>query len=828
MIQRFTLIHPIEGSYVISELSGWEQAIFTFERDPRFHSLVETYKAPLTAYGTNGSEDGGRDYLLRIESIYGPDAEIQLKIEESESDQVEDFVQIVLMSLPVIEFKLSLDKGFTLDFQTEPVGIWNKVISRQGTPVDIRSTTNLDNTAVVPVPSVDVKLTSQKVRQLAKFNQLVGYDFGTEYDAGKKGDVTDFTEIAKDKYFSIDLEDSEISEIPTKLSLGNIEYDDIPTPIFIVDYAGEYTINVQLCFGIKQYFNLGQGFDDGIHNDNQGPIGILTAASDGVRAPTIKIYIQINEDPPIEFNAVNTGLTTYPGSPSTIYSHYTTFSYNEVRLLKAKDNIRLYGKVLSNNFGYSYIDTLTVTGHDILGHPTYGGVKLIRVAQLMLLGKDNSKIKWPESVYIAPYAAPAFPVNNLDSFLSISANTVFPETICPSFFQHDVFGGIIDRITGLPTAFHSPYLGSQYTQYKTYASEGRNWKYINARGLQIRNYTLLEKPFAQSLSDQWDGADPVFNLSLRYDKLNGNDVIIIDKKEACYDDSSCSIYLTNVLKISRVYDQDFFFNQVETGYNNWESEDVSGIDDPQTKRTWASRFKTVGKKLSLLSNFIAASLVWETTRRTTRLKSTDYKFDNDTFLLSIVKTGTGYEPELDEEFTSVTNLLNEETRYNKRLSSARNFLRWFNFVCGGLQSYVGSFFKFVSGEGNFDMVSRMNMNGERETFNGQPLSEKQDLQVGTDYLFLPILYTINHYLTIEQYKAVQANRNLAIGISQTDDNFTNFFIKSLQYTRATGEVTIEAWPTTFLEIKVPDNPDNEQEGSNDYVFDSSFTHPPFN
>jgi hypothetical protein len=836
MIQRFTLIHPVEGEFVISELAGWEQAVSGFDRHPDFHSLVETYKSSFSAYGFNGTEDGGRDLLLKWEGLYGPDAEVYLRVEQSDTDQADDFYEIVTVCLPIVTFNLKLDKGFTLDFGLETIGIWTKLLARYETPVDIQSTKNLDDSAVVAIAPVNVNLLPQKVFQQAKFNELVGYDFGSNYPVG--------TAIESEElpvgYFSIDLENLEISEIPTKLSLGNVSFDKVPTPLFIVDYAGVYHIDINLNFTNKRYYQYtdAHGTPGTGHSSEEkkvGPQGYLTVSNaffmlvgDQIKytviTPSIEVYIQFNNDDPIKINNVDHGPTVYPSGVTIHGGDYTSFTYVQDITLKAKDSIRIFGKVIgASGFGYGYENSLHF--RTTLG---WEGLNVLNMNQLVLLGQDNSLAVFPDQTGIAPYTIPATPPNGFDTHINISANTIYPATICPTFFLHDVFGGIIDRITGLPTAFHSPLLGSPDTKYKQYIGEGALWQYVNAKGLQIRNYTLAEKPFAQSLRDQWEGANNILNLSLRYDKLNGNDVIIIDRKEACYDDSDCSVYLSNVGTISRQYDQEFFYNQVEVGYQSWESEDVSGIDDPQSKQTRASRLKTIGKKLTLLSNFIAASLVWETTRRTTRLKSTDYKYDNNTFILAVDKSGSDYNPELDDNFSNVTGLLNEETRYNKKLSSARNFLRWINLISGGLQQYASSVLKFVSGEGNFAMSTTMYYNNDRESFGGQPLSEKQDIPVSSEYLFLPILYNITHHLTVDQYKAIQANRHLAIGISQTETDFTKFFIKSLQYTRATGEVTIEAWPKTFMEIVVPDNPDNEQEINTAYVEDDTFTHPPFN
>jgi hypothetical protein len=295
---------------------------------------------------------------------------------------------------------------------------------------------------------------------------------------------------------------------------------------------------------------------------------------------------------------------------------------------------------------------------------------------------------------------------------------------------------------------------------------------------------------------------------LGYDKLSGNDIIRVERKEYFYDDGTPLVNLSNVYSIKRSYDSEHHFNQVEIGYDKWQSQaatgtgTASGIDDSQTKHTYNSRFRRIGNKITLFSKWVAASLTLETTRRVGVLKSSNYTYDDETFVIALRSLGAGgFTPELDENFTTLTNLTNKETRYNSRLTPARNFLRWANYLNGCLQSYIGSVFKFASGEGNFDMTSQMSTSclGDSTLVN-----EKGNISVTSDFLFIPMPYEINHYLTWEEYKQIRDNRNLCIGISQTEANHKKFFIKTLEYQIGTGLLKLIAWPKEPFDIVVPD------------------------
>jgi hypothetical protein len=259
----------------------------------------------------------------------------------------------------------------------------------------------------------------------------------------------------------------------------------------------------------------------------------------------------------------------------------------------------------------------------------------------------------------------------------------------------------------------------------------------------------------------------------------------------------------NVIEIDREYDPDYLFNKVEIGYTQWQSENISGIDDPQTKHTYASRFQKIGKGTTMYSDFIAASLAHEVTRRQTITKSKDYKFDNETFITAINPDDTSpdsYIPELDENFNSITGLLNPETRYNSRLTPARNLIRWFNVIQIGLQNYIGSLFKFVSGEGNYGMASDKIDDGCRGDFDGT-LNEGQDIPVTDDYLHLPLLYNISLPMPYESYATIAANR---IGISQSNSGHVKFYIKKLDWSICKSQAIIQAWPAEYLQISQTD------------------------
>jgi hypothetical protein len=506
-------------------------------------------------------------------------------------------------------------------------------------------------------------------------------------------------------------------------------------------------------------------------------LGYLTTSSGGVFY--IRLYLQINDETPI---ALATTDYTAGTRDSTVY--FTNSSYS----LNKGDRVRIYGEY----------DALEVN-----------------------MDSDERIVMWGshENIFpsIDPNANEPIPSGEaIPSYIRITANTVHPQNQAEGYLIHDLIHGVLARL-GLGTnPLYSEFLGSTLTNARQYDSDGCGWPYVIIKGLQLRGYTLDEKPFFISFRDIWNGINPILNLGLSYEISEDSpdyQYIRIEQKAHFLSDTT-SINFSNVREISSSYDQNMIFKTIKVGYKKWQAEDISGIDDPQTKRTYATRFEKVGRELNLESEFIAASYAIETTRRTTREKSADYKYDNDNFIIALNQDDVSpdvYAPELDENFDSVTNLNNSDTRYNLILTPLRNFLRWANFIGGCLQSYTTSSYKFVSGEGNYDMVSDYScaVGDICQSILCDSLSESQDISLSSyngtfGYLHLPLIYNITIPMEWDEYETIRNNRKLAIGISQTDTGHIPFKIQSLEYDIIKGQANIKAWPKTFLSITVPD------------------------
>lgn len=769
---EFQLDNDILGPQIINECDGWSDAKLKLERDKNFKSLIEYFDGSFIFYGNNGVVNGGIDYINEVELTQGLDAEIRIYITVS-------FDGYTFEPLFTGQLNLALSQRFVDNKIQIPIvrdDFWAKFINRLDTPVNIQSELSLDDVDVNNFDSINLTLTNQKIRK----------QYLSEMDIGQ---IIFETEWIDTQYLQIGFDTNTLSEIEETFEIPTAINPEIPVYILSAIEAGDYNFDIRIECSSVNYTVIDTPL--GIDCYNQEVIDSTETI--------INFYIQKNEETPILFTVTN--------SPLVLTRRSSWYQYLDNIYLEKGDTIKFYGDLIAP------LDNGAVDNFIIWGKSNGVTVKK------PIIGIDPS---FPDDCFWTGLSfevvenlgsAPSFSDN--PTYFSIYADTVYPETNAFSFLLHDAAGQICDRIISQNDTFYSEHLGSDRTIYRQYNADGCGWKYAIAKGLQIRQYSLIEKPFFLSFNQWWRGINPVLCLGLGYEEIDGNQVIRVEELEHFYDGSETSLDISNVRQITRVYDQDVIFKTVKVGYSKWQSEDISGIDDPQTKHTYATRFVKTGTDLTIESEFIAASLAIETTRRTTRIKSADYKFDNDTFLIAInpipvdVSPETSpdvndFVPELDENFSSITNLLNSDTRYNSRITPARNLIRWIKYISGCLQSYIDSKFKFVSGEGNYDMESDMVNTSDGCDEIKTEVSEKEDLPVYNDPLHLPMLYEIVVPMEWEDYLTIRENRKKAIGISQTTTGHVKFFIESLEYELVKSKATIKAWPKEFFEIQVID------------------------
>jgi hypothetical protein len=840
---RFVISHAILGSLEVNEFDGWKESVLKLERHEEFHSLIEYFDGSFILYGNNGIVNGGIDFVKEVEQI-GLDETITVDIDVT-------FDDITFSNVFNGQYKLTDLEELPNNKMRIPIirdDFWAKFISRLEIPVNLRGQSNQDDEPVSPAENIILELPSQKIRYNSDYGWGDTYTYYEQDDAF--GDA--MTGLQLD-WEMVNLDDLKKFTLPRSRiqigSIGGVVTADTLVGNFEAPYNGDYLIDIKL---YTSYFIDGtpdfwsdsvtqidlyvmKSNETVLNNTMTKTVIVCGIHSIVEHSFTQSIRLQRGEQIVIFGidSSTNPGITFF-GTPLTW--HNVVVASTTALVLSGEQTIdgisTSTSHILAKNQGDPSENGVWVTGAGSWTRPSYADTPelLNEIAVYVTLGTQNADTAWKQNneietvdlddqvwIYILPSDERRLPFPcglEIEPHLTIIADTFFPPSEGEAFLIHDVGAAISDRIIGQDDTFYSELMGSQLTRARQYEEEGCAWAYGLLKGLQARQYTLSEKPFFMSFNQWWRGANPVLNLSLMYDTIDGQPVIRVEEKAAQYIDD-ISVYFSNVSpeNITRKYDNDRIFNKIEVGYTQWQAEDISGIDDPQTKKIYSNRFKKVGKTVQLLSEFIGASLAIETTRRKKREKSSDWKYDNETFIIAlnpieVVESPdespdlVHLSPELDEDFSSITNLVNSETRYNLRITTARNFLRWQNYLQGSLQSYLGSVFKFSYGEGNYDMTSVMDAGCPDEEYGNQSLDEKGNIEVTADFLHLPILYEIDIPMEWSDYITIRDNRRKAIGVSLGIDGHVPMFIKTLDFRPVKGTATILAWAKEYLDLAV--------------------------
>ncbi len=870
MIFRFTLTNEIGEVKVITDPSGWDTASIGFMRDKLWWGLDEVFKSNFLTWGI------ARDWILLQEKTFGPDGLLKVDVDVDPNDDVqfESFYPSAQIPLALIIESLGND-GHLLQINFTPADFWTRFKNRFNSPVDIRSTTDLDGNVVTPTPKFTLPLPSQKIPKSYKGFQdhnsvflvpgppghqwifLVGFDNESISEITQKSNIT----------FDISVSDTRA---------GAISPQDQAIPFFNFDDDGVLDIS-------KLKFTLSEGYppDDPAYN----AFGFIHTESTKLKSmsfgdASMNFYLQKNNEDPIPFSKSdrNVSATFNRNVDGVLITNanitVTDFEFAPQQLIiKKGDFIRIFGiRADPDNYVWywgksgwahdSALDSIIYSqgsqegpGGSFLNqnHISFGGYfdaslntfpitidndagvgQAIQSENFWLIARAGvlggvpvdetmvitARVNNPANIIGDWYITPISYYEGLEAYgmadngFECLFNTTAKDSITEAFLTHDVASGIIDRITGQSGLFYSEYFGNSWTS-RIYDAIGCGSKLAKMKGLHLRGYPLSgdpdpnkNKPYFGSMQDWFEEEYPVHFIGIGYEKKVIDDVeqdiIRCETLDHFFPDEEPVVFLSNVFFIKRSYDTDHQFNSAKIGFAKWQSQAAtgvgtpSGIDDAQTVHTYVPRLKKIGKEIVLLSKMIMASLTLETTRRIGNLLSANYTYDNDTFGIAVERniTDDGFTPELDENFNSITNLSNSETRYNSRYTPARNFLRGLNYLSGALQNYLTSVWRFVSGEGNYVMTSTMTTDCPGDD-SGESVAENGDIPVSSIPLFVPMPYEIDHELTWEQYKTLRANKYFPIGVSQTEADYKKFYIKSCERIVGTGLFKLIAWPKTL-------------------------------
>lgn len=223
------------------------------------------------------------------------------------------------------------------------------------------------------------------------------------------------------------------------------------------------------------------------------------------------------------------------------------------------------------------------------------------------------------------------------AYFTLEANSVTLATRAKSALVHEAFNQVADAIADGDGHFYSEFYGRTDSQKVSYDSDGCGSMIATTDGLNIRQFP--NKALTVSLKELFENYDCLHNIGMAIE----SNKLRVEPLDHWFDGSTKIATLEKVNSYERKCDNTRFINRIETGYQKWESEFKGGLDEVNTKHEYSTIISSVKNTLTKLCSFLASGYTIEFTRRKkyTDETTTDWRYDNDKFLIATKRKWTG-------------------------------------------------------------------------------------------------------------------------------------------------------------------------------------------
>jgi len=335
-----------------------------------------------------------------------------------------------------------------------------------------------------------------------------------------------------------------------------------------------------------------------------------------------------------------------------------------------------------------------------------------------------------------------YPELDEDRFL-VDANTYIEAKEVGGFLAFEAFNQVLKHVTDKRAILSSAVLGRTDIGYNVDGAAALN---MLTSGAKISNKTGVIKTTLNKLLKAFKCA---YNLGMSVVVLpDGTEKIIIEEMGHFFK-GKVGITLTKVWNIRKRVAEEMIHNKVNVGYTNHETEISNSQDDFCTESNYIIPGLFVNNELDLLNPYIASMYAIEQKRRQVGSSSKNEKYDNDEFLISLVREGEGYKSRTNEGFESVSGVVDPESCYNLDLHLSRCLDRHTNYIASNYYKKQGLLGYTTSESASNLQTLKTGENRLRE--------ERKSIQSRAMQrpLFFPEIYEFEAKLTTTQDRQIQ-------------------------------------------------------------------------
>lgn len=331
------------------------------------------------------------------------------------------------------------------------------------------------------------------------------------------------------------------------------------------------------------------------------------------------------------------------------------------------------------------------------------------------------------------------------SFLKLSAATFAGESSHKTMLLYEVCQRCAQYLTGVSDCFYSELLGRTDLGY---AQDGEAALIGLTSGNKLRLFD--EKHLIANLKDILDFLNARYCIGYGFEVMDGRMIFRIEKRAHFYNKDLRILSLGPVYDIRKNIVPGLYWKTIEYGYSGkLDIGQTNGIDEFNTLRRAELPLANAKNRLSITTKLRASGHQIEYQRRL-QGSSEDSKLDDENFVTSLVRVGTGFRTKSMEGYEVVEGVRFPETGYNYDISPARMLREWRQVLGSNLVRSKSKRIRWSYGEYNYSMRTKPT--------GGEILGESEDLDlVGTEPIFDAEEYRFSHRLTRDQMKIIKAN-----------------------------------------------------------------------
>lgn len=701
MLWRFTILDRNDNETIIDEPTGWDANVSEIQRDLDWHGIV------FTNQGDTFQFDGAAMQLLKKEyELYGADGNMTLIIEEDCGNGYEEFSRGKFMFK---NYKFFCGGECYVKCPIETTTETKELRNRLKQKVNLDSTVAFDEATILPTYAalpLTMELPSKGI--FLKDNAIAEKDISEEIMGGVQ---------PPSPLNTVNLTYLQISFAMTEKA-GEIGAFTVNTPVEVVEGSGNFSGHTSDTAWDNSGFSGLNAFDD-----NSGCIpGTGTPGTcDALPRPKLS---PLATPPIVNFTqgTLNYGQISNPvqlsfslsGSIDVLNTVVGTTVFYLLRL-PARPDKKTNGEdeqdyeIIYRNVIYSpsaspqppyagdYTPVPLISGYSptyIHGVPPGNTIPFnVSFADSNFTLNNGDQLFMFMSIFERKDGtmidaalndeAKAFRINlEAGAYFNLSNLSYVPPSKSKVYAINEVISRIAESITNGNLRAYSSYFGRIDSQPYSHSIDGCGSLEVITDGIRIRGQEnrIPGKPsvFAVSLQDVFEGLNPIHNIGMGIepDTLRpGYNRLRVERWSYFYSDEvvfSCD----GVNELTIDAEQREVFSSFQFGYNEWEAEQYTGLDEFLTKRSYRTTLSSVSNDYVQLSKFIASGYALEITRRIGENNSKDWRYDKKTFIVCCKRDEDGDMVVELGNVISPQNIIDPDTLYNYRISPLRNALRW--------------------------------------------------------------------------------------------------------------------------------------------------------